>query len=924
MLVGCRAVGLLAAQDSAERPDAGPAASREPTAAAPQGVVDLADAGFLPGVLRPVAAEDGGVRSSLAWQAPGFLVPFEFRLDEISGVRFAPGRPAPAPPDRFSLGLRGGDVLSGRIVAIDAAQVTILPTGHPADRPLRIDRSEIVRIGRRDAGGGTFIGPGDLVGWRQSPAASWREEAGSILTTMRAASVVRDVAAPARARYEIVLSWKQRPEFRLAVAADEMAANDGYWLEMLAGDGLVGNAPAGDASSGDDGAPGTDGGQDLMLVRRETDVARIQPLPRTTGNMLRIVLFVDQAAGRLAAILPDAVPAAGRKAEGRGPGAFEVVLPPKQPGRSPLFRLTLTRGDICLESLRVTPWKAGAPTLGDAGDVVVTARDGARADAVLEGFDPDAAEFVFRGADGPLRVAADAIEEIVLPAAADEPRAAPAVRAIGVDGDVVAGDLLAIDGTAVWLRRPGCDGPVGLPLASLVALKSLTAAREPRPPAARVGRLMADDFQMQGCLVPAATGGIAWQPLGSVAGAAFTAAFSGGDGGGPAAATLDYVAPAPPTSRGEGQVGGIGGMVSEDAEGFFVVAMLTEDGAAARDGRIRPGDRILAIAPAPHAPFVDTTDLDAETVTNLLRGRVGVPVRLRLADGAGGRIREIGFRRGMIAVAGPDLLTQALETHARLAAPPPAAGVAGYPALVYLRNGDVTACRVADGTATALELATPLSTAPGTLLDVAGDRIRALELIPAAASRTLDAARHDRLLTLPRMHRERPPTHLLRLVDGDYLRGWLLGLSAKTIRFEVLGTVKELPRETVARIIWLHADEIEDDGDARKAGPEAGNVPAVPARDPRALQAAWADARRATLVPTTLEGNVLVGESAALGMVRIDLGQIDQLRFGEAIDADAEQRPFSQWRLKPAPDPRAQPAGASLPSSRPHGSGQAG
>jgi hypothetical protein len=920
VLVGCRVASLTAAEDPFGNSVTVDAASREPTAAAPEGVVDLPGAGFLPGVLRPVAAEGGAVRSTLVWQAPGFLVPFEFRLDGIAGVRFAPGKPPPAPPDRFSLGLRGGDVLSGRMISVDGEQVTILPTGHPPDRPLRIDRNEVVRIGRRAAWGGTFVGPGGLVGWKQSPAASWREEAGRILTTMRAASVVRDVSAPVRARYEIVLSWKRRPEFRLAVAADEMAANDGYWLEMLAEDGLAG--------VGQDDALEADGRQNLMLVRREADLARIQPLPGPAGNLLRLVLFVDQAAGRLAAILPDAPPAAARgaphEAGGQGRAVFDVVLPPKQPGRSPLFRLTLTRGDICLESLRVTPWKADVPTLDDMGDVVVTVRDGVHAGAVLERFDSDSGEFVFNGADGPLRVAADAVEEIVLPTTVDEPRAAPAVRAIGVDGDMLAGDLVAVDETAVWLRRPGCDGPVGFPLASLLALKTLDAAPEARPPAARVGRLVSDGFEMQGCLVPAPTGGIAWQPLGSVAGAVCTAAFVGGDGGGPAAATLEYVTPAPPAPGDDEQLGGIGGMVSKDAEGFFVVSMMTDDGAAARDGRITPGDRILAIAPGPHTRFVDTTDLDSETVTNLLRGRVGVPVRLRLADGDGGRIREIGFRRGMIAVAGPGLLTQAVATHARLAAPPPAAATAGYPALLYLRNGDVTACRVTDGTAKALELATPLSTAPDRLLDVDNERVKAIELIPSAASRTLDATRRDRLLTLPRMQRSRPPTHLLRLVDGDYLRGWLLGISAETVRFEVLGTVKQLPRETVARIIWLHPDEIGDGGDGEKA--EVVDAPAAPAREPRALQAAWSDARRATLIPATLEGNVLVGESPALGMIRIDLGQVDQLRFGKAIDADAEQRPFSQWRLKPAPDPRAriQPAGAAVPSSRPQGSGQTG
>ena len=79
------------------------------------------------------------------------------------------------------------------------------------------------------------------------------------------------------------------------------------------------------------------------------------------------------------------------------------------------------------------------------------------------------------------------------------------------------------------------------------------------------------------------------------------------------------------------------------------------------------------------------------------------------------------------------------------------------------------------------------------------DVLQAIELIPAAPSRVLDAVRVERLLTVPRIQRDRPPTHLLRLLDGDYLRGRLESLDRTTARIEVLGMVQDVPRAAVAR-----------------------------------------------------------------------------------------------------------------------------
>lgn len=147
------------------------------------------------------------------------------------------------------------------------------------------------------------------------------------------------------------------------------------------------------------------------------------------------------------------------------------------------------------------------------------------------------------------------------------------------------------------------------------------------------------------------------------------------------------------------------------------------------------------------------------------------------------------------------------------------------------------------------------------------------------------------------MQRDRPPTHLLRLVDGDYLRGRLVRVDDASVSFDVRDVVKQLPRSQVARLIWLHPETPPPEG-----GPAAGPEP-----EPEGLvvQGVAADGRRVTLVAGGVEGNLLRGHSRAFGTSVVDLARIDRLLLGGAIGRDSRELPFAQWRLKPAAEPKA-------------------
>ena len=259
-------------------------------------------------------------------------------------------------------------------------------------------------------------------------------------------------------------------------------------------------------------------------------------------------------------------------------------------------------------------------------------------------------------------------------------------------------------------------------------------------------------------------------------------------------------------------------------------------------------------------------------------------------------------------------------------AAPPAARVRGeaWQAVVYLKTGESLRCEVLAAGPEGLRIKTAV--APDLL--VPAIVLRAVELLPAAAASMAKTA-VERLLTLPRSQQSDPPTHLLRLTSGDYLRGKLVSLDDLSVVITVAGVPKQLPRSSVARLIWL---SIEGDGsgtaalEAMAAGEAGEGMP---------LRAMLKDGRRLTMRATGLEGSQLVGQSGVLGRVGVDLaecGRIDLRPAGAAISA--KDLPFGQWKLRPAVLPRAlrdepqeerakpeegQPAGAEAAPAGPGG-----
>jgi len=222
---------------------------------------------------------------------------------------------------------------------------------------------------------------------------------------------------------------------------------------------------------------------------------------------------------------------------------------------------------------------------------------------------------------------------------------------------------------------------------------------------------------------------------------------------------------------------------------------------------------------------------------------------------------------------------------------------------LYLRSGDIIPVEVAKINEDGVWFRSSFSEKGF----VPNDRIKAVELA-AEESPTVrvSKAKLDRLLTLPRMQKDSPPTHLIRSVNGDILRGRVVAMDDKALRVEVRLEEKSVPRDRVSRIIWLHADET-DPSKKITPPPEAGRSTRV--------QAVRSDGTRLTFTAEAVSAGVLLGRSDVLGACEVRIGEVDQLLIGGAIETEATQLAYQNYKLHDAPEPRsAQADGSGSPN----------
>ena len=209
---------------------------------------------------------------------------------------------------------------------------------------------------------------------------------------------------------------------------------------------------------------------------------------------------------------------------------------------------------------------------------------------------------------------------------------------------------------------------------------------------------------------------------------------------------------------------------------------------------------------------------------------------------------------------------------------------------LYLMSGDSIPCEVTRIDQKGVSFTSPLSSSTF----VPNEKVKAVELtLDGRGPVALTRSKRDRLLTVPRMQKGNPPTHLVRSRDGDYLRGRILEMDEFKLLIEIRLAPQEVPRERISRIIWLHPDEDKQTAPAPK--PVSGGL---------RVQAVEESGTRLTFSPEQFADATLSGKSDLLGACRITLESVDQLLLGSAIDEAATRAAYQQWKLQYALEPK--------------------
>ncbi len=457
------------------------AAPLPPDPKATQAVLELTD-GFAVGQLGPPPAAAADGERGFTWNAPSLPRPFAFPWNGIARVRMPPAQAPAMPAGAWRADLGGGCDVVGVLEAIDAEHVTMTVSGvHTA--PLRLRRDAIVRLSREGAAASVIV-PGTLAGW-DADRKAWLEEAGRIVGSSEGGGLCRDIAIPGRACIEIGISWDERPDFEIAVAASKETL-----AELKAGGG---EKRAAESYRIETAASG-----ELLAIREGGREARIGIAQTLAGGAGRLWLraFVDQESGRLALTLWDD--------EAVDKPVFDQSLQPAKPATAGGFGIRLRRGRLRIERLQVRPWTEQEPRMAEANGL-------GGPNAVIESFDKAGGVFVVNDAGESRQVAVQQVSELSFRKEERDPRPAEGLMVVFHGGAMLRGRVLELAPPRIRLDLTGVAEPVECDLGQIAVLENLKPPASTKP-GVRMGTLEAEGMHLPGWLADVADAGIAWQP----------------------------------------------------------------------------------------------------------------------------------------------------------------------------------------------------------------------------------------------------------------------------------------------------------------------------------------------------------------------------------------------------------------------------
>lgn len=440
----------------------------------------------------------------LTWHSPLFNDPLQINLSSLASVTF-PEPKAAVPEDQgFSILMRNGDVLFGRLKSASEQAL-----GFEGERfgTFQVARSQVLSLQRtQNSGGVIYNGPRGLDGWqaafRRNPAqrrvrngvvmvapnnagiaaadaddatpapSTWTAEPGGSITTNRPdAALFLAQKLPEKFEIEIELHSKKMLSFVMAIGRDAKA---GLRLESWI---------------------------DVLVAANGTKFTTLQPIPEKEQT-LHLHLFVDLVAEKMLVY--------SRGGQKLG----EVTTTGLRGGAE---GLTLRNGewDLSLRRLRINNWDGTEPRITSGTETRIQLTDGTVHSGALKEFDTQSGLVRMTENGDEMELPVDKLAAVVFTdEASGEKIERGATQLIWSEGGGVSGAIASISDGHILIRTDYSKDPLRCSLTGAVRLGFPPAAAE----ATQSDRLFHDGGTLQGSLVVdgEAESPVQWKPLGGV------------------------------------------------------------------------------------------------------------------------------------------------------------------------------------------------------------------------------------------------------------------------------------------------------------------------------------------------------------------------------------------------------------------------
>jgi hypothetical protein len=250
-----------------------------------------------------------------------------------------------------------------------------------------------------------------------------------------------------------------------------------------------------------------------------------------------------------------------------------------------------------------------------------------------------------------------------------------------------------------------------------------------------------------------------------------------------------------------------------------------------------------------------------------------------------------------------------VERNNRALAKEPFIDEKAFPCVLHLRKGEIIPCRISFYDGNTLGFQSPFLKSR----KIDSEHIKAIEFKPVEEGRSsyalddwlretlgtkseslvaMDPMKLDHALTVPRFHRNKPPTHILVARNGDLMRGTLLGISASSVHFESRLRKQMIPIDRLAYVVCVSRPDEERGGPSKNAADPGDRV-----------RARLAQGSILIFDPMVARDGTLYGRSVIHGEMTVPVAYIEELNLG-AFGEESFPSRFRDWVVHPAQEPR--------------------